>query len=345
MPRRCDPMSLEEEIDLLSLAERAAVSVRAPAEFKEDLVQEAVVTSIELLRRFQPGTGADFPEPRVQAERYVFVCLRWHLRAYLRRMRSPLPVPDHDRRLVRAYDQVAAEQGSLSLDQAAFQLNVKSKRLAAALAARGTVVSLDYPAETNRGNEGGMSLGQQLPSKGPGTEDLAIAAIEAEIRSQHQAIIGRVIQDEREVRLSTRERNQNVHRLVYLLLDQLPRGDAEVIRLAFALRREEVEALRSCRAYGCRRDRGHSHSPHEIARWVGGDGVTIEQRLKNGLDELRDLLGGRDAAQFLHELSEVPGFRSRPACDFPPQATRRVVRRVPARPAVEKTNLPSSSVY
>ncbi|HLH73317.1 MAG TPA: hypothetical protein VKX96_08530 [Chloroflexota bacterium] len=341
-------MSLEDEIDLLSLAQRAVASMRVSTEFEEDLFQQAVVTAIELLRCFQPRTGADQPEPRVQAERYVFVSLRWHLRAYLRRLRSLLPVPDHDRRLARAYNELAAKQGSLPVVDAAKRLGVKANRLAAALAARDSVASLDSPVRPADDSDNEGNLVQQLAAAEPSTEELALARIEAEIRTQHQTILAKVIQEETTrsiasgpvsrstMHRSTRQRGESAYHLLQLLLDQLSHGEAEIIRLAFALRRKELGALRSCRAYGCRYDRGHRHSPAEIARWVGTDEASLTRRLGNTIDDLKDFLGGRDVARLLGELSDGSHSRSR-ASSFVGKSVGKSTSRSAVRLPVSRT--------
>lgn len=295
-------MSFEEELDVVACARRVVDRLRPPSELREDLIQQAVVLSYEILRRFQPRAGVDAPPPLVQAERYLLVTLRWNLRAYARRLRSLVPVPDSDRRLARAYGRLITTRGSLTVAEAARELGVEPKRLAAALAASDQTISLDGPVSQDA--DGSQdSLGARVATHGPGPEELFVAAVDEEQAALRRALIGRVVQSS--VGDSAKERRRQARRILYLLLDQLPHGSAEVIRLAFALPRKELSTLRSCRTYGCRQDDGHEHTPREIARWLEGDEPLLVRHRRNGLDRLSDLLGGRDPRRLLREVSAM----------------------------------------
>lgn len=297
-------MSLENEIDLAALARRVVARLRPPSDLRDDLIQQAVALSIDLLRRFTPRDGADVPPPREQAERYLFVSLQWSLRRYARGLRSSMPAPESDGRLSRAYARLVATQGSLAIDEAARQLGIQPKRLAAALAASDWTVSLDRPGRPE--DDGGdASLVDQVAASGPGPEELSVAAVEFGQAAILQAIAGAAIAGETDT--STKNRRRQTRRVLYLLLEQLRHGDSEVIRLAYALPRKELGTLRSCRTYGCRQDSGHEHTSEEIARWLQGDRAMLARRLQDSLDQLCELLGGRDPRRLLRDVSGSEG--------------------------------------
>ncbi|MGH2460221.1 MAG: hypothetical protein ACRDIY_15300 [Chloroflexota bacterium] len=298
-PTKGGTLSLEDEIDLVALARRVVARLRPAADLRDDLSQQAVAMAIELSRRFTPRDGPDAPPAREQAARYLFVSLQWNLRAYARGLRSVMPTPESDRRLARAYARLTATQGPLTTNEAARQLGVQEKRLAAALAAGDRTVSLDQPGRSD--DDGESSLGQRIASAGPGPEDLSLAAAEAATVAARRAAVEGLAGEASPT--SARARRRARRRLLYLLLDRMRHGDAEVLRLAYALPRKEMASLRSCRAYGCRRDGGHEHRPGEIARWLQGDAPTLARRLDDCLDRLRDLLGGRDPRSLLGEVS------------------------------------------
>lgn len=298
-------MSLEDEIDLVALAGRVVARLRPAADLREDLLQQAVAMAIELSRRFKPRDDPDAPPPREQAARYLFVSLQWNLRAYARGLRSSVLAPESDRRLVRAYARLIATRGSLTTGEAARQLGVQEKRLVAALAAGDRTISLDQSSRSDEGGE--SSLGQQIASAELGPEDLSIAAVDADSTAARRAIVEGLAREAPPT--SARARRRQRRRLLYLLLDRLRHGDAEVLRLAYALPRKELASLRSCRAYGCRQDGGHEHRPGEIARWLQGDEPTLARRLEDSLDRLRELLGGRDPRALLGEVSADEGAK------------------------------------
>lgn len=292
-------MSLEEEIDLVALAQRVVARLRPSADLREDLTQQAVAMAIELARRFRPRDDPDAPPPREQAARYLFVSLQWNLRAYARGLRSLVPAPESDRRLVRAYLRLTATRGSLSVAEAARQLGVQERRLVAALAASDRTISLDHSSRSDDGDE--TPLGQQVAAAGPGPEDLSVAAVDAQSAATRQAIVKGLAREAPPTSAKARRRQRR--RLLYLLLDRLRHGDAEVLRLAYALPRKELASLRSCRTYGCRQEGGHEHAPGEIARWLQSDESPLAARLNESLDRLEELLGDRDPRALLREVS------------------------------------------
>jgi hypothetical protein len=298
-------LSLEEEIDLTALTRRVVASLRPPPALRDDLLQQAAVLALDLLRRFHPRTAPEAPEPRIQAERYLFVSLQWNLRAYLRRLRSSLAVPESDRRLARAHARLAALQGELSLEEAAAQLGVTPARLAAALAATDRALSLDHD-RSEPSEDRPVTLAERVAAPGPGPEEQVVAAVEEERAERRRALLGRALADG-EAAVKGRQR---ARRMLYLLLDQLQHGDAEVLRLAFALPRKELDTLRSCRAYGCRREGGHQHRPGEIARWLQAEPGLLSHRLEDALEQLGELLGGRDPRRILRRVSAGIGSGS-----------------------------------
>ncbi len=290
---------MEEEIDLVALAQRVVARLRPAPDLRDDLTQQAMTMAIELLRRFKPRDDPDAPPAREQATRYLFVSLQWNLRRYARGLRSSIAAPESDRRLARAYLRLSAAQGSLSVAEAARQLGVSEKRLVTALAANDRTISLD---ESRRDDEGGATpLGEQVAATAPGPEDLSLAAADAESAATRRAVVRDLAAEAPPV--SAKGRRRQRRRLLYLLLDRLRHGDAEVLRLAYGLPRKELATLRSCRAYGCRQDGPHAHGPDEIARWLQGDEAALARRLRDSLDRLGELLGGRDPRPLLREVS------------------------------------------
>lgn len=296
----CELMDLDwMDLDLPTLVRRVVGALRPPAELRDDLIQEGLVRAIDLLQRFTPA-DPDL-DPRVQAERYLAVSLRWQLRAYLRSLRTPLTIPERDRRLAQAYSRLVAVTGLLPVAEAAAQLGVTPERLAQALAATERVTSLDRPRPGDA--DRASSLVERIASSETTPEDRLVAAVDDRRAALGEALVAEVARNRPPA--GQTGRREQVRHLLYLVLAQLPSGDAEIVRLAFALPREEVGTLRSCRAYGCRRDRGHEHPALEIARWVGYDLGVIEQRLADSLDELATLLGGRDPRRLLHQVSSA----------------------------------------
>jgi hypothetical protein len=298
------PLEPETQLDVMGLARRVVAGLHPAAELKEDLVQQAVVLSFDLLQRFRPRSDPGALTPREQAERYLFVSLQWHLRAYSRRLRSSVSVPESDRRLANAYNQLVAVQGSLSIDAAAAQLGVKPKRLAEALAGRERAISLDQPGWSDD-EDVGPTLEQRVADADPGPEQQVVASVDDAYAAVRQSVLGQVLQTTTEPSSNTRRRQ--TRSVLYLLLEQLRRGDAEILRLAFALPRKEIETLRSCRTYGCRQETGHEHGPGEIARWLQSDPSVLARRLEHSLDDLEGLLGGRDPRRLLGEVSANVG--------------------------------------
>lgn len=290
------------------MARRVVSRLRPTAKEQDDLLQQAVITSIDLLRRFHPRTDPQAPPPREQAERYLYVSLQWNLRAYARRLRSSVPVPDSDRRLAHAYAKIAALQESLPIEDAAKQLGVQVERLTAALAASDYTISLDRPGFSSD-ESNAVPLGEQLADEELGPEDALIAEFD-----EQQAILLRhladTFADQESTDSSAKRRRQQTRQLVHYLLEQLGRGDAEVIRLVYALPRKELDTLRSCRTYGCRQDAGHEHSSTEIARWLQADPEKLARRLRDSLETLDGLLGGRDSRRLLADVSAIVATKS-----------------------------------
>ncbi len=291
-------MGLEIDVDLEALARRVVARLRPSPELRADLIQQAVVIGIELMQRFQPQISPDALPPSQQAERYLYVSLLRRLRAYSRDQRLPMVVSDRDHRLVRSYYRLIAMEGALPLNIAAERLAVKPERLALALRSTTSAVSLDH-SDTFTSDGEATSIGERVAAPDGTPEEIVVAAIDRDRIARRK----RPTQTDDDTKVG---RRQQIRRLLYGLLDNLTDGDAEIIRLAFGLPRRELEALRSCRAYGCRRDGGHEHTPLEIARWVGADTQTVSRRMAGALDELEQLLGNRDPRRVIRAISAGP---------------------------------------
>ncbi len=293
-------MDLEPNINLDALARRVVAHLRPAPDIRDDLIQQANVFGLDLLQRFQPRNDADSPEPTVQAERYLFVSLQWHLREYARQLRSPLPMPERDRRVARDYQALVSQGHPLTLEEAARRLGIRPIRLARVLSSSETVVSLD-DVGVSANDEAQSALSERVRSNDPGPEQTVVTALDDERQVTRDEILARAIRnDDRE---STTDRRRKTRRVLYLFLDELPDTDAEVIRLSYSLPRKERGGLRSCRTYGCRLPAGHEHPPSDIARWFETDSARVTQRLSAALDELGELLGGRDPRRLLREIS------------------------------------------
>jgi hypothetical protein len=316
-----ESISLEPDVDVAAVARRVVARLRPSDDLKDDLLQQAVVEGIDLLRRFHPRSGPGQPSPRDQAERYLYVSLQWNLRTYARRLRSSISIHDSDRRLIAAFHRLAETQANLSVEEAAHQLGVRPTRLAAALRASDFTISLDQPTASDDRDDG-LSLSQRLAAEEPSPEEALIATID-----EQQAMLRQSLLDTTTPTASGRsshDRLDQIRHIVLLLLEQLGHGEAEIIRLSFALPRKELNTIRSCRAYGCRQERGHRHEPVELARWLHADPNDLARRLDDGIDSLRELLGGRDPRRLLHAVSL--GAASASPTGSPQRSTRRRTR-------------------
>ena len=281
----------------MAVARRVTTGLRVPFELREDVTQQAVLYSIDLLRRFQPADDVERTAPQVQAEKYLAVSLRWHIRGYLRSMRTPLRIPEGDRRLARDYQRLLAVEGSLPLPEAARRLGVRSSRLIAAINAKETPLSLHRPSH----DDGGCTLADTVAGTEPSPEEKVVAAVEQEHRGDRQTLVSQAMKDDRGD--ANTRRCRQVRKLVYGFLDRLTYGDAETLRLSFALPSEDLRAVRACRAYGCRVDTAHEHTTAEVSRWLGCGENVVADRRQFALEEFRDLLGGRDPLRLLHTAS------------------------------------------
>jgi hypothetical protein len=294
-------------VDVSAVTGRVIARLRVSPEVQAELRQQAALFAMNLLRDFKPSTSPDAADPRLQTERYLATSLRWHLRDYLRDLQSPVPIPPRDRRLAQAYRQMIVTEGFTPLSDAARRLGTTPKRLEAALGATEHVTSLDLGAGVSRDGDS-IPLIDRLAADDLSPEQQLIATLDA----QDELIRRSLANDARtspviEAQPTAGDRRRQAAKLLYGLLDQLPAGDAELLRLAYALPRRELGSLRSCRAYGCRQTGGHEHLSPDLVRWTMSEPNTIRRRLQRALEDLGELLGGRDAPRFLREVSRTVG--------------------------------------
>jgi len=284
-------------VDVMAVARRVTTGLHVPSELREDVTQQAVLYSIDLLRRFHPAEDVNRTAPRVQAEKYLAVSLRWHLRTYLRSMRSPLRIPDGDRRLARDYQRLLTNEGPQPLPEAARRLGVRPMRLVAAINAKETTLSLQRPIH----DDDGCTLAETVAGNDLSPEDSVVAAEERKHRGDRQTLVSQAMKEDHGDANSRRCRQ--VRKLVYGFLGRLTYGDAETIRLSFALPSEDLRAVRACRAYGCRQETAHEHTTDDVSRWLGCGENVVTDRRQFAMDEFRDLLGGRDPLRLLRIVS------------------------------------------
>jgi hypothetical protein len=131
------------QVDLADIARRVVAELRPAVDLRSDLFQQGSLVGLHLLRTFRPRSEPGETDARTQAEKYLYVSLRWHLRSYARKLRSSVVVPERDRRLARDYQVLIASTGPRSLEDAAQRLGTRPKRLALALASSVNVPPLD----------------------------------------------------------------------------------------------------------------------------------------------------------------------------------------------------------
>jgi hypothetical protein len=290
----------ELEVDVGEIARRVVSGLGPAPDLRADLIQQGNLIGLDLLRTFQPRTEPDAPDSRTQAERYLFVSLRWHLRGYARKLRSSVVVPERDRRLARNYQTLIATTGPLSLEDAATRLGTRPKRLASAIASSATVVSLDRGEDVS--DEGqSIVLVDSIATTDAAPEQALENAADEQNAVVRQDVMRRAVELKDEH--PTKGRTNQAGRVLDLFLEQLSDASAEIIRLSFGLPRKELGGLPSCRTYGCRLGNSHGHAPEEIARWIEGDPSRVARRLTVPLEELRELLGGRDPHRLFQQAS------------------------------------------